>query len=89
MNIYNKIPRKILMFVYEDSNKNYVTTITKKLNSTYCHLQKTVCMLEKEKFIKSSKDGRKRIITLTKKGVEVVKLFKKIDEVVGKSKGVK
>ncbi len=84
MNIYNKIPRKILMFVYDDSSKSYMTSVAKKLDATYCHLQRVVSILEKEKFIRTSKNGRRRFVVLTQKGINVVELFKKIEKVICK-----
>lgn len=67
-----KIPATIkLMSSIKDND--FLLDITTRIDMTYDHAKHIMYLLEKDKYIEREKDGRKQLITLTKKGIELKK----------------
>jgi len=68
---------KILLFLHSHGSAHLY--MMSKEFGTYAHLHKRIAILEKEGLIKrTSKEGRIRIIALTKKGIRVADLLNQI-----------
>ena len=66
---FREIPLKILRTL--KTRKVYLTELNRKINGTYANTSKVVNMLEKIEILKTEIVGRKRIIKLTEKGIQL------------------
>jgi len=69
MNYYNKLV-KIVIQILEDTEigkKTTATTLSKKTNTTYCHTNNVIKLLEKNNLISRKQEGRKILITIIDK----------------------
>ena len=69
------IPFRILLIIQEPL---HISKIAKKTNKTYSHMSMRVHQLEDIGLLNLEKTGRKTMVSLTKKGEKVRKLFKQI-----------
>ena len=61
-------PVMALVTIRRERGEIYCSRISKKIDTTYAHTVKTISRMEEEGFIKSKKDGRKKLLELTDKG---------------------
>ncbi len=64
----------LLLNLYEDVEKSvdsYASQVAKDIDCTYSHVVKMVIKFEDKGLIKTKKQGRLRLIRLTKKGTEL------------------
>ena len=68
-------PVMALVTIRRNREDIYCSMISKKIDTTYAHTVKTVARLEDEGLVKSQKEGRKKILELTPKGVKYADKF--------------
>lgn len=78
--LINGVPERVIMQISE--NNNYMSKITKSLKVTHSHVVKIIHILENEKIITKTKEGRKYKIKLTNKGKEIQYYLKSIRELI-------
>jgi predicted transcriptional regulator len=78
-------PRWILIIVELETN-NSMTSISRKLDTTYSFLSDIIILFEKHGYITRIKKGRECDIILTEKGKEISKICKKLFESMGVEK---
>jgi len=81
---YSAVARKILIGLIDTPN-GYSLRLSHKLNITYCSIVKVRNILEKEKLIKTKKNGRIRTIELTPKGKLVALKLKEINMILNRN----
>ncbi len=80
MEIYNEVSREVLTFLLKREKEN-IHTLSLELKRAYLQLHNTVKFLETKGLVRTEKQGRERIVTLTEKGKEIANMLKKIEEV--------
>ena len=70
------VPERLVMGISEKSN--YVAKLSKELGITYSHAVKIINLLEEQKIVTKTKEGRKIKIELTQKGLDIQEHFKEI-----------
>lgn len=70
--------KKALVLMNLLNGANYVRHIAEKSDTMYPHALQTLQMLEKMKYVSSTKEGRIRIYQLTEKGQKVAELIKEL-----------
>ena len=77
--ILNVFLRKkpVLLLLTMDQKINYASLLAKKVNLTYTHAVLILRKFEENKLIESRMDGRKRVMILTKRGLDIQDIFKK------------
>ena len=71
INLLQGVPIRVIISISEKNN--YVAKIMKETKSTLSHITKIIYKLEESKIITKTKRGRKTIIRLTPKGLEIKK----------------
>ncbi|PSH00790.1 MAG: hypothetical protein BRC30_01680 [Nanohaloarchaea archaeon SW_7_46_7] len=89
----NEKPVMTLVTIRKSRKEIYGSIISRKIDTTYAHAVKIISQLEDEGLIKSEKQGRKKILTLTEKGeryadlfIEMLEMFEEEEE--GASEGL-
>lgn len=70
-----------LVTIRRSRDEVYGSVISKKIDTTYAHTVKILGELESKGFIKSEKDGRKKVLELTKKGKKKADRFEEVMKV--------
>lgn len=73
----------LLCLTRGNTNEKYPSMLAKDSRCTYSHTVHLLQRMEKSELVKFEKQGRLKLVTLTKKGEEVAGLF----DAVGKSLG--
>ena len=68
-NLLPGVPPKVIMAISEKNN--YLAKVVKESHTTIAHATKIMNRLEECKLLTKTKDGRKMIIKLTNKGLEL------------------
>lgn len=77
-NIYDSVPRRIILEIYGSTTDVYASKIFKRLGIGQ-HI-KTLTFLKIQHIVESQKQGRINIIKLTKKGQELAEHFSEIEK---------
>ncbi len=71
-------PSKMLIKLRNQSKPRYPSLIAKEVDCTYAHTVRVLQEMERYKLITFKKDGRRKMITLTKKGKEISEVLVKL-----------
>ena len=69
----------MLVHLYNKQNDVYASGLAKIVDCTYSHVVKILQEMQKADLIEFKKQGRLKILTLTKKGEEVAKAIEHLD----------
>lgn len=73
-------PVMALVTIRRARDEIYCSMISKKIDTTYAHTVKTISKMEEDGFVKSKKNGRKKLLELTPKGREFADMFLELIE---------
>ncbi len=76
--IFREKPVMMLVELKNAQNEMYASTLAKKVDCTYSHVVKILQEMNKSGIIAFEKQGRLKILTLTKKGVEIAESLDKV-----------
>lgn len=79
---FREKPAMMLVFLRNAKTEVYASNLAKKVDCTYSHVVKILQEMEKSKLINFDKQGRLKLLTLTKKGDEVAKHIEMIRNVI-------
>ena len=68
---FREKPAMMLVNLKNSKNEVYASSLAKQIDCTYSHVVKILQEMEREKLINFQKQGRLKLLTLTKKGTEV------------------
>jgi DNA-binding MarR family transcriptional regulator len=71
-------PSMMLIKLRNQSKARYPSIIAKEVDCTYAHTVRVLQEMEKYKLITFKKDGRRKLITLTKRGKEISEVLVKL-----------
>lgn len=77
---FREKPAMMLVELKNAKSEVYASSLAKQIDCTYSHVVKILQQMEKEGLVNFDKQGRLKLLTLTKKGQEVAS---KIDDVRG------
>jgi len=75
---FREKPAMMLVELKNAKNEVYASNLAKMIDCTYSHVVKILQQMEKEGLINFDRQGRLKLLTLTKKGMDVAN---KIDEI--------
>ena len=68
---FREKPAMMLIGLKKAPGEIYASSLAKQIDCTYSHVVKILQEIEKAELIKFKKQGRLKLLTLTKKGLEV------------------
>ncbi len=71
-------PAMLLLNLKNSKNEIYASTVAKSIDCTYSHVVKILQEMEQAKLVSFNKQGRLKLLTLTKKGLEVAEMIEKL-----------
>jgi len=78
---FREKPAAMLLALLNSKTETYASSIAKKVDCTYSHIVKILQEMEKAGLVNFQKQGRLKILTLTKKGQEIAEHIEKIRSV--------
>jgi predicted transcriptional regulator len=75
---FREKPAMMLVELKNAKTEMYASSLAKKIDCTYSHVVKILQEMEGSDLVKFNKQGRLKLLTLTKKGGEVADLITKI-----------
>ena len=75
---FREKPSAMLLTMLNSKNETYASSVAKRVDCTYSHVVKILQEMEKHGLVNFQKQGRLKILTLTKKGQEVADHIEKI-----------
>ena len=69
--IFREKPAMMLITLKNSKNPIYASSLAKHIDCTYSHVVKILQEMEKSDLINFEKQGRLKLLTLTKKGMDV------------------
>jgi predicted transcriptional regulator len=79
--IFREKPVMMLVELRNSQNEMYASTLAKKVDCTYSHVVKILQEMNKSGIVSFEKQGRLKILTLTKKGQEIAESLDKVRSV--------
>lgn len=76
--VFREKPTMMLLGLYNTKNAVYASSLAKNIDCTYSHVVKILQQMEKAGLIVFNKQGRLKLLTLTKKGNEIVEHIDKV-----------
>jgi predicted transcriptional regulator len=76
--IFREKPVMMLIELKNTQNEMYASTLAKKVDCTYSHVVKILQEMNKSGIVAFEKQGRLKILTLTKKGQEIAESLDKV-----------
>jgi predicted transcriptional regulator len=76
--IFREKPVMMLIELKNTQSEMYASTLAKKVDCTYSHVVKILQEMNKSGIVAFEKQGRLKILTLTKKGQEIAESLDKI-----------
>ena len=78
-NVFFREKPALLLLNLKNSKENiYASTVAKTIDCTYSHVVKILQEMERAKLVSFNKQGRLKLITLTKKGTEIAEHIERI-----------
>lgn len=74
-------PTMLLLNLKNAKSSIYASTVAKSIDCTYSHVVKILQEMEKAKLVTFEKQGRLKLLTLTKKGSDVAESIEKLRNV--------
>lgn len=71
----------MLITIYNAKQEIYASTLAKQIDCTYSHVVKILQEFQKEGLLNFDKQGRLKLLTLTKKGSDIAESLDKIRNV--------
>lgn len=75
---FREKPALLLLNLKNAKSDVYASTVAKTIDCTYSHVVKILQEMEKAKLVTFNKQGRLKLITLTKKGTEIAEAIERI-----------
>lgn len=75
---FREKPALMLTALRNTKSEIYASSLAKKVDCTYSHVVKLLQQLEKEGLVNFDKQGRLKLLTLTKRGNEIAEYIDKI-----------
>jgi len=69
--LFREKPAMMLVQLLHAKSEMYASSLAKQIDCTYSHVVKILQEMEKEGLISFNKQGRLKLLTLTKKGTDV------------------
>ncbi|MBI5389547.1 winged helix DNA-binding protein [Candidatus Woesearchaeota archaeon] len=69
--IFREKPARIILAIKNAKGGVYASALAKSVDCTYSHVVKVLSLLEKADLLVFEKQGRMKLITFTKKGMDV------------------
>jgi predicted transcriptional regulator len=76
---FREKPAMMLVTLLNKSNSTYASNLAKVVDCTYSHVVKILQEMQKAGLVTFEKRGRLKVLTLTKKGVEVASYIDKLN----------
>lgn len=76
--VFREKPAMMLVELRNAKGEIYASSLAKKIDCTYSHVVKILQELEKAGIVNFEKQGRLKLLTLTKKGNEISELITKV-----------
>ncbi len=76
--VFREKPTMMLLGLHNAKNEVYASSLAKNIDCTYSHVVKILQQMEKAGLIVFNKQGRLKLLNLTKKGNEVVEHIDKV-----------
>ncbi len=76
--LFREKPVMMLVELRNATNEMYASTLAKKVDCTYSHVVKILQEMNKSGIVAFQKQGRLKILTLTKKGQEIAESLDKV-----------
>jgi predicted transcriptional regulator len=76
--LFREKPAMMLVELKNAKGDVYASSLAKKIDCTYSHVVKILQEMEKSKLISFDKQGRLKLLTLTKKGQDIAENIEKI-----------
>lgn len=76
---FREKPAMMLVTLLNKSNISYASNLAKVVDCTYSHVVKILQEMQKAGLVAFEKQGRLKVLTLTKKGVEVASYIDKLN----------
>jgi predicted transcriptional regulator len=76
---FREKPAMMLVTLLNKSNSIYASNLAKVVDCTYSHVVKILQEMQKAGLVTFEKRGRLKVLTLTKKGVEVASYIDKLN----------
>ncbi len=68
---FREKPAMMLVLLKNSKNEIYASSLAKQVDCTYSHVVKILQQMEKEEIVNFEKQGRLKLLTLTKKGTDI------------------
>jgi len=75
---FREKPAMMLVTLLNSTQEQYASSLAKIVDCTYSHIVKILNEMQKSELINFKKEGRLKVLTLTKKGEDVAKSIEKI-----------
>ena len=75
---FREKPAMMLVVLKNSKNEIYASSLAKNIDCTYSHVVKILQEMEKAGLVNFEKDGRLKLLTLTKKGEQIAESIDKI-----------
>ena len=75
---FREKPAMMLLTLRNAKSEMYASSLAKQIDCTYSHVVKILQELEKESLINFNKQGRLKLLSLTKKGNEIAEHIDKV-----------
>lgn len=75
---FREKPAMMLVGLKNTKSEIYASSLAKQIDCTYSHVVKILQQMETSGLIKFNKQGRLKLLTLTKKGVDIADNIEKI-----------
>ncbi len=75
---FREKPTKMLLGLYNAKNEIYASTLAKETDCTYSHVVKVLQQMKDMGLVNFNKTGRLKLLSLTKKGMEIAEYMEKI-----------
>lgn len=68
---FREKPAMMLLTLFNSKSEMYASTLAKQVDCTYSHVVKVLQQLEESGLVKFNRQGRLKLLTLTKKGESI------------------
>jgi DNA-binding MarR family transcriptional regulator len=75
---FRRKPAMMLVNLKNSKGETYASSLAKQIDCTYSHVVKILQEMEKSRLINFNKQGRLKLLTLTKEGEQVAENIEKI-----------
>lgn len=76
--IFREKPAMMLVCLYKSKSEVYASSLAKEIDCTYSHVIKLLQQMEKAGLLNCDKQGRLKLLRLTKKGNDVAEYIEKL-----------